>query len=95
MVLCGVGHVHDETCATTADVILPAKKGGGQVSRQAVNFLIQVRIHQMKNVAFGGLIGLCVHAVLHKPLGVEIDPGAPAAQSRWYGLRAEPGNIPD
>lgn len=50
------------------DVILAAEQGGkfiqqggrdgGQVLRQAVNLLVEVRLHQMKNAAFGELIRL-------------------------------------
>lgn len=68
------------------DVILPAEQSrgliqqggrdGGQVFGQAVNFLIQVRLHQVEDAAFGELIGLRGHAVLHKPVGIEIDPAA-------------------
>lgn len=52
----------------TVDVILAAEQGGrfiqqggrdgGQVLRQAVNLLVEIRLHQMKNAAFGELIRL-------------------------------------
>lgn len=36
----------------------------------------------MKNAAFGELIGLRGHAILHKPVGVEIDPTAGVFRQR-------------
>ena len=75
------------------DVILAAEQGGGlveqggrdggQVFREAVNLLVQVRLHQVKYAAFGKLIGLCSHAVLHKSEGIEIDSAAGLFRQRW------------
>lgn len=55
------------------DVILPAeqsgeliKQGGGdgeQVFRQAINLVVKIRLHQVKNTAFGELIRL--HGMPH------------------------------
>lgn len=33
-------------------------RNGGQIFRQAVNFLVQVRFHQVKDTAFSELVGL-------------------------------------
>ncbi len=62
------------------DVILTTKQrgglvqqgggDGGQVFWQAVNILVQVRLHQVKNAASGELIRLRSHTVLHKPVGI-------------------------
>ncbi|MNI62682.1 hypothetical protein D3C73_1180120 [compost metagenome] len=37
----------------------------------------------MEDAAFGELIGLCCHAVLHKPVSVEVDPAAGVFRQRW------------
>ena len=64
------------------DVILPAEQrrgliqqgggDGGQVFRQAVNLQVQVRHHQVKDAAFSELIRLRGHALLNKPVGIQI-----------------------
>lgn len=79
------------------DVILAAEQGGGlvqqggrnggQVFRQAVNLLVQVRLHQVKNAASGELIRLRSHTVLHKPVGIQID--APAGVFRQRRLKRQ------
>jgi hypothetical protein len=37
----------------------------------------------VKYAAFGKLIGLCSHAVLHKSVGIEIDSAAGVFRQRW------------
>ncbi|SSM46584.1 Uncharacterised protein [Klebsiella pneumoniae] len=64
------------------DVILAAEQRGGLVEQggrnsrkiagQAVDLLVNVRFHQMKNVAFRELIRLGCHTVLHKPVGIQV-----------------------
>lgn len=54
MVLRGIGHVHDEACMTTVNVILAAEQRGGLVEQgrrngrkitgQAVDLLVDVRL---------------------------------------------------
>lgn len=68
LVLRSLGHVHDEACVATIDIVLAAKQrggliqqgggDGGQVFRQAVNLLVQVRLHQVEDATFGELVGL-------------------------------------
>ncbi len=47
-------------------------RDGGEVFRQAINLLVQVRLHQVKDAAFSELIRLGGHSVLHKPVGIQI-----------------------
>lgn len=42
------------------------------VTGQAVDLLVNVRFHQMKNAAFRELIRLGCHTVLHKPVGIQV-----------------------
>lgn len=61
------------------DVVLPTEQRGGliqqggryggQIFRQSVNLLVQVRLHQVEDTPTGKLIRLHGHAVLHKPIG--------------------------
>ncbi len=61
LILRVVRHVHGEPCMAAVDVILATEPGGGldqqggrdggQVLRQAVNLLVQVRLHRVEDAA--------------------------------------------
>lgn len=65
---------------TAIEIILAAKqrcrlikqrgRNSGKVFRQALDFLVEVRLHQVKDAAGCELVRLCVHAVLSEPVGV-------------------------
>lgn len=66
---------------TAVNVILAAEQRGRLVEQggwnsrkitgQAVDLLVDVRFHQMKDAAFRELIWLRGHTVLHKPVGTQ------------------------
>lgn len=47
-------------------------RNSGKVFRQALDFLIEVRLHQVKDAAGCELVRLCVQAGLREPVGVQI-----------------------
>lgn len=67
---------------TAVNLILSTEQRGGLVEQggwngrkitgQAVDLLVDVRFHQMKDTAFRELIRLRGHAVLHKPVGIQV-----------------------
>lgn len=61
-------------------------------SGQAVNLLVQIRLHQVKDTAPGKLIRLGGHAVLHKPVGIQIHAAPGVFRQRWLQRKntAEP-----
>lgn len=77
-----IGHVHDEARMAAVEVILAAeqcsqlvqqrRRDARQVARQAVNLLIDARLHQVKHAALRKLIRLRVNAIVRIPIRVQV-----------------------
>ncbi len=68
-------------------LIQQRRRDGRQVARQAVNLLIDIRLHQMKHAPLRKLIRLRINSIVRIPVGIKVQAAPGELRQRRLQLQ--------